>query len=158
YITWLAEQRITLGCAENLFCPDSPVTRGQMASFLVRAFGLPQAESDRFTDIAGSVHEADINALAARGITFGCSIDRFCPDDPVTRAQMASFLVRTLILPFGPDLFGDDEGSLHEADINALAQAGVTLGCAPLQYCPDAAVTRAEMATFLFRSFNPVRS
>jgi glucose/arabinose dehydrogenase len=157
YITWLAEQRITLGCAENLFCPDSPVTRGQMASFLVRAFGLPRAESDRFTDIAGSVHQADINALVARGITFGCSTDRFCPDDPVTRAQMASFLVRTLILPSGPDLFGDDEGSLHEADINALTRAGVTFGCAPLKYCPDAPVTRAEMATFLFRSFNAVR-
>ena len=55
-----------------------------------------------FGDDDGSVHEADIEAIAAEGITRGCNPpqnDRFCPDDPVTRGQMAAFLVRALDLP-----------------------------------------------------------
>ncbi|CAN5771354.1 PQQ-dependent sugar dehydrogenase [soil metagenome] len=154
YIAWMAEKRITLGCAANLYCPNDPVTRAQMASFLVRAFSLPPASSDQFVDIAGSPHEADIDALVAFGITKGCDVDRYCPEMGVTRGQMASFLVRTFLLPAGPDLFTDDEDSVHEADINALAQAGITFGCEPTKFCPDDVVTRAEMAAFLFRSYN----
>jgi hypothetical protein len=150
----MAEKRITLGCSETLYCPDDPVTRGQMASFLVRTFFLPAASSDQFIDIAGSPHEADIEALVARGITNGCAVDRYCPEDGVTRAQMASFLVRTFFLPPGPDLFADDEDSIHEADINALAAAGITFGCEPLKFCPEQVVSRAEMAAFLFRAYD----
>ena len=154
FIAWMAEKQITLGCAANLYCPNDPVTRAQMASFLVRAFSLPPASSDQFVDIAGSPHESNIDALVAFGITKGCDIDRYCPEMSVTRGQMASFLVRTFLLPAGPDLFTDDEGSVHEADINALAQAGITFGCEPTKFCPDDVVTRAEMAAFLFRSYN----
>ena len=126
-----------------------------MASFLVRALGLPATASGPFIDITGSVHEADIDALVAQGITFGCSVDHFCPDDPVTRGQMASFLTRALLLPVGPDLFVDDAGSLHEPDINALASSGITVGCGPSLFCPDAPVTRGQMAAFLHRALAP---
>ena len=54
---------------------------------------------------------------------------------------MASFLTRALLLPVGPDLFVDDAGSLHEPDINALASSGITVGCGPSLFCPDAPVT-----------------
>lgn len=84
-----------------MFCPDDPVTRGQMAALLVRAFDYESPTgTDRFVD-DDSIFEADIEALAAAGITLGCNPpanDRFCPADPVTRAQMASFLVRALDL------------------------------------------------------------
>jgi hypothetical protein len=123
-----------------------------MASFLVRALGLPAADPGPFIDISGSIHEADIDALVARGITFGCSMDHFCPDDPVTRGQMASFLTRALLLPIGPDLFSDDDGSPHEPDINALASAEITFGCGPSLFCPDTPVTRGQMAAFLHRA------
>jgi len=62
---------------------------------------MPAEQSAGFTDVVvGSIHAADINALAAEGITRGCSRNplRYCPDQPVTRAQMASFLVRALNL------------------------------------------------------------
>ncbi|MGH8875641.1 MAG: S-layer homology domain-containing protein, partial [Acidimicrobiia bacterium] len=99
-IAWLAGAGITKGCDDEgpLFCPESPVTRAQMASFLVRALGLPPASQDFFTDDGGSVHEADINALAQSGITKGCSSNGtlFCPGDRVTRGQMAAFLHRAL--------------------------------------------------------------
>ncbi len=96
----LAEMGVTSGCsAEPLrFCPDRPVTRGQMAAFLVRAFDLEPGSAGGFTDTAGSPHAANIDALAAAGITSGCSAEplRFCPDRPVSRGQMASFLARAL--------------------------------------------------------------
>jgi hypothetical protein len=150
----MVENEITKGCAENLYCPNEPVSREQMASFLVRAFLIPPANSGQFIDITGSPHEADIDALVAWGITKGCDVNLYCPHLGVTRAQMASFLVRTFFLPPGPDLFTDDEGSIHENDINALAQAGITLGCEPGKFCPDRVVTRAEMAAFIFRAYH----
>ena len=81
------------------YCPDDVVTRAQMASFLVRALGLGQASSAGFVDVgAGGVHAGDIDALAAAGVTAGCGVAplRYCPGDVVTRAQMATFLVRAL--------------------------------------------------------------
>jgi hypothetical protein len=92
----LVNAGITSGCGTNRFCPRSPVTRGQMAAFLQRALNLPLASGNHFTDDNGSSFERSIEALAAAGITKGCSADRFCPNEPVTRAQMATFLARAL--------------------------------------------------------------
>jgi subtilisin family serine protease len=98
-INRLAQANIARGCTTESFCPNDPVTRGQMAAFLSRALDLPSGAIDAFTDDSGDVHEAAINALAARGITGGCDAgqpERFCPDDTVTRAQMAAFLTRMI--------------------------------------------------------------
>ena len=67
-----------------------------MASFLDRALDLHAASGDPFNDDEGSVHERSINRLAGAGITEGCTPTSFCPNDPVTRAQMAAFLFRAL--------------------------------------------------------------
>ena len=153
-ILWAAREGITAGCAAGRYCPDSAVTREQMASFLRRAGGVAGSSVDRFTDDESSIHEADINAIAAAGITGGCAATRYCPRSVVTREQMASFLVRALRLPAtSRDYFTDDERSQHEANINALAAAGVTGGCATGRFCPGAAVTRGQMAAFLHRGF-----
>ncbi len=90
----LAHAGITTGCTSTQFCPDLDITRGQMAAFLTRAYGYPASDVDAFGDDDGSIFEDDINALAASGITRGCTSDSFCPDDSVTREQMASFLAR----------------------------------------------------------------
>jgi hypothetical protein len=85
-------------------------------------------------DDDGSVHEDDIEAIAAAGITHGCNPpdnDRFCPDATVTRAQMAAFLRRGFDLPAGPAAFVDDDGHVLEGDIDALAASGITRGCNP---------------------------
>ena len=130
------------------------MTRGQMASFLARALELPAAETDYFDDDDGLTHEADINRLAASGITGGCGEGRFCRTEPVSRAQMAAFLVRALDLPSSDtDAFGDDDGDQLEGSINALAAAGLTGGCGSDKYCPDASVSREQMAAFLKRAF-----
>jgi hypothetical protein len=153
-IEWLYAEGLTTGCGILLFCPAQPVTRGEMASFLVRAMELPPSATDAFGDDNGMTHEADINALAAAGITTGCAANAFCPNRGVSRAEMASFLVRALDLPLSAfDAFIDDDGTTHETNIDALAAAGITNGCAAAMYCPTRAVSRGEMAGFLHRSF-----
>ena len=99
HVERLAELEITVGCRTRplRYCPDSPVSRAQMATFLVRAFKLETAVAPAgFVDTARSVHAGHIDALADSGITVGCASEpaRYCPDRPVTRAQMASFLNR----------------------------------------------------------------
>ncbi len=157
-ITWLANEGITAGCNSfgDRFCPDDSVSRAQMASFLVRAFDLPASSVNRFSDDSGSVHEANIDALAQAGITTGCTASEFCPNDPVSRAQMASFIVRAMGLSngLGADLFTDDDGSVHEDNIDRLATAGITLGCSAGRFCPSDPVIRAHMAAFLFRALS----
>ena len=100
HVERLAELGVTRGCKTDpaRFCPDRPVSRAQMASFLQRAFRLSPAESAGFTDTRGSTHESAIDALAEARITLGCSATpaRYCPRAPVSRAQMASFLHRAL--------------------------------------------------------------
>ena len=95
-ILWLKASGITKGCTATKFCPNDPVTRAQMASFLARALGLPSTATDYFTDDQGNTHEVDINRLRKAGITAGCTATKFCPNDPVTRGQMAAFLHRAL--------------------------------------------------------------
>ncbi|MGZ8480928.1 MAG: S8 family serine peptidase [Candidatus Limnocylindria bacterium] len=153
-IEWLASQGITLGCGGDQFCPSSPVTREQMASFLTRAMQLPAAGTDYFSDDAGSPHQDSINRLASAGVTNGCGGTLFCPGGYVLREQMASFLARALNLPAtGADFFGDDASSGHQADINRMAAAGVSNGCSPGSFCPLDTVTREQMAAFLYRAF-----
>ena len=96
-INRLAAARITTGCTATTFCPTATVKRDQMASFLARAFALPATATDFFTDDAGSIHEVNINRLAASGITTGCSATKYCPSAEVTRGQMAAFLHRALV-------------------------------------------------------------
>ena len=152
-IIWLANSGITAGCAAGMYCPDAYVTRGQMAAFLDRALSLPATTTDYFTDDEGSIFETDINRLAASGITSGCTPTTFCPDAYITRGQMAAFLDRALSLPATTtDYFTDDEGSIFETDINRLAASGITSGCTPTTFCPDAYVTRGQMAAFLHRA------
>jgi spore germination protein YaaH len=152
-IIWLADAGIAAGCGNELFCPTDPVTRGQMAAFLNRALRLPATGADYFGDDETSIFEIDINRLAAAGIAAGCGSGRFCPNALVTRGEMAAFLTRALHLPpAGGDYFNDDETSIFEDPINRLAAAGITGGCGGGRFCPNAAVTRGEMAAFLRRA------
>jgi len=154
---------ITRGCnppQNDRYCPAESVNRGQMAAFLVRALDLPSATTDFFADDDGSIFEADVNSLAAAGITRGCNPpenDRFCPRQPVTRGQMAAFLVRGYGFDDsgGGGHFGDTDGSVFATAIDRLATAGITRGCNPPdndRFCPNRLVQRDEMATFLARS------
>ena len=117
---------------------------------------VQQLPPSGFWDVtAAHTFTADVAWMGSRAITRGCNPpwrDEYCPERPVTRGEAATFLVRALDLPPGPDRFADDDGTTHEASIDALAAAGITRGCGPDRYCPHAWLTRAQMASLLARA------
>lgn len=166
-IEWVAERAITVGCNppdNNRYCPDAPVLRGEMAAFLDRALALESTETDFFDDDDGSLFESSINRLAASGITRGCGDGvGFCAESYVSRAQMAAFLHRALPdAPLGESsAFVDTADSIFSDDIDWLVRAGITRGCNPPEndaFCPDALVTRGQMAAFLRRALQAVEA
>lgn len=108
----------------------------------------------RFSDVPfDHPQHDDIIAVADAGVTQGCGGDRFCPAGAVSRAQMATFLMRALDLPPGDASFTDVPADHpHRAGISALVEAGITDGCAPDRFCPQLEVTRGQMAMFLYRA------
>jgi hypothetical protein len=100
FIEQMALRRITNGCGVGYYCPNSSVTREQMAAFIIRALHSPgyippTPTWRRYLDVpASNPFYAHIEELAARGITLGCGGGNYCPTASVTRAQMAAFLVR----------------------------------------------------------------
>jgi len=132
-----------------------------MAAFLVRTLHYTDTGTgDLFVDDDGSVFELDIDKLGTAGVTRGCNPpinDRFCPNELVSRGQMAAFLSRAFKLTnLGlQDLFNDDNGSIFEDDIDKLGATGVSRGCNPPandRFCPDQNVTREQMAAFIRRA------
>jgi hypothetical protein len=106
WIKQLAAEGITAGCGNGNYCPEHPVTRAQMAVFLLRSkYGIGYAPPDvgagtGFDDVPTDYWSATwIRQLVMEGITSGCGGGNYCPEQPVTRAQMAVFLVRTFNLP-----------------------------------------------------------
>ncbi|HEX2367620.1 MAG TPA: S-layer homology domain-containing protein, partial [Acidimicrobiia bacterium] len=146
YIEALAAIGVLRGCnppLSDFTCPADPITRGQMAALLRRSLRLPPASGDAFDDDDGSTFEEDINRVATAGITRGCDAAHprlFCPDEFVTRGQMAAFLNRGFDLPPSKvDRFSDDDRSTFEKDIDRVASAGITEGCDPdypRRFCP----------------------
>lgn len=163
-IDCLAAYEITTGTSATTFSPGANTTRGQMASFLVNFIETATGEeldapaSSPFTDISGNIHAANINKLVEAGVTSGVTPTLFNPGGLVTRAQMASFTANALVaigvtLDFdADDAFTDTNGNVHEANINALADAGVVSGTGGGLFSPGAPVTRQQMATFLIQA------
>ena len=121
----------------------------------VAAQGLPPGGT--FWDDNGNTHEGFIEAIAAEGVTEGCdSLGRYCPDDLVSREQMATFLARALDLePVATGPFTDVDG-VHAENVNAIAEAGISLGCdiTGTVFCPLDPVRRDQMASFLARALS----
>jgi hypothetical protein len=160
-IAKIRQAGITKGCnppANDLFCPQRDISRGEMAAFISRALGLTEMSgSVTFDDVAGNTFEGDIDRLVTAGIGFGCDEDSYCPNRPLLRDEMAELLVRAFEYdnPEDIDHFIDDQDSAFEDSINKLATHDVTLGCNPPvndEFCPDRTLTRAEMASFFVRA------
>lgn len=163
---------ITGGCSLSplLFCPESNVSRAEMAAFLVRVGHgptfVPPSAIGVFADVPINFWAAPfIEQLYADGITSGCSLTplSYCPGASLSRAEMAVFLLRAkhgaLYLPPAATgtVFADvSAGTFGAAWIEQLAAEGITAGCAtsPARYCPGSPVSRDQMATFLVRTFN----
>ena len=149
-------------CGLDLICPGLAIERWVVAIWLVRVLddGDPEPLGyNRFEDVhPGLQWAAHVERLAELGISTGCSRNpaRFCPQNLVTRAQMASLLARAFDLQSDtPAGFVDvDRQSPHAAGIDAAAAAGITLGCraGTDRFCPDDLVTRGQAASFIIRA------
>ena len=154
----MAYHGIMEGCdlGDAIFCPDMMVTRALFAAFLDRALDLPETEADPFSDDDGHLYEDSINRVADAQITLGCGTDSYCPDRLITRAQMATLLVRAVpglrTADSALDYFSDDNDSRHEENINTIAYNQITLGCGGGLYCPDDKIRSDQMASFLSRA------
>jgi len=157
---------ITKGCGPNRYCPTATVTRGEMALFLSRLWSLstfvpPVGTDAGFADVSELSPDMQraINQIAELGITDGVAPDRYGPEQPVTRWQMALFLTRLwsdagLALPVARTATFLDITSLPpdvQLAINELASLGITSGTGPGIYDPSGLVTRGQMAAFIAR-------
>ncbi|MFB3107248.1 MAG: S-layer homology domain-containing protein, partial [Pseudomonadales bacterium] len=160
----IAAEGITSGCnppANDRFCPNDKVTRGEMAVFLVRAMGYSDnGGGNLFIDDDGLFYENSADRLKTAKVTLGCNPptnDKYCGSRNVTRGEMAALLVRAKGYTDngGGNLFTDDDGHLFENATDKLGTAKVTLGCNPPvndHFCPNDHVTRGQMAAFLSRA------
>jgi|APSaa5957512535_1039671.scaffolds.fasta_scaffold05087_2 SpoIID/LytB domain protein len=85
---------ISLGCANNRYCPDERITRSEVAAFITRSYSLPTTSQNVFVDSKKTGLEAEIEAVAATGIIAGCTTNMFCPESLVTRGEVAAYLIR----------------------------------------------------------------
>lgn len=199
FIEQLKADGITSGCGGGNYCPDNEVTRDQMAVFLLRAKHSssysPPAPTGVFNDVApGAFAAAWIEQLAAEGITTGCGNNNYCPGTAITSAQMNLLLVRTFLTGsctatngcgatdfcpsdaitraqaavflvqgiegggFNPpaatgQVFNDvADDDFAAAFIEYFSSLGITAGCGNNNYCPNSAMTRAQMAVFMLRA------
>ncbi|WP_020379459.1 S-layer homology domain-containing protein [Candidatus Microthrix parvicella] len=154
-IAWLVEAKITGGTGPGKYSPNAGVTRAQMAQFLWANADKPApTASHGFTDVTAS-HWANtaIAWLVTAGITGGTGPGKYSPNAGVTRAQMAQFLWTNADKPAPTASHGfTDVPTSHWANtaIAWLVEAEITGGTGPGKYSPNARVTRAQMAQFLW--------
>ncbi|MBL8063022.1 MAG: S-layer homology domain-containing protein [Anaerolineales bacterium] len=170
YVESIHKAGITKGCLTNplSYCPGQSVTRAQMAVFILKGihggnYTPPAATGNVFNDVPASHWAAAwIEQLYAEGITVGCSIGSYCPDQTeTTRAQMAVFLLKVKYGPsYTPPAVGASTGFNDvpvdywaAAWIKQLVAESLTGGCGGGNYCPGDPVTRDQMAVFIQRIF-----
>ena len=163
-INKIAAADITVGCESQppQFCPDQPVTRGQLALFLARTFRLIPSDSYPHDD-PGFKDTPSFLASSAAAVAFASVVEPcdeqqhlFCPDLVVTRGQAAIALARVLKLTAsdGEPAFIDTPDPATSDAATALAAAGVTLGCDEQgpRFCPQQDLKRHHLAAFLSRA------
>lgn len=164
-IRCVVEWGIAAGRTATTYEPGATITRQQLATFIRNMLAesgveLPANPADHFYDDALSVHQTAINQLAELGVVQGKAPGVYRPAAPVSRAEMATILVRAeqvitgTTLPDGVRYFYDVAGSVHESNINRVARAGIAAGTAPGTFAPKGLVTRAQMATFICRTLD----
>jgi len=156
------------GCASNplKYCPDQVITRGSMAQFLILAkeggsYVPPPCTTNPFSDVSTSDPICPwVKELVRRGVTAGCGNGQYCPNGPVTRAQMAVFLLSTwhgpgyVPPPCTASPFGDmPSTSTFCPWVQEMVTRGITAGCGGGNFCTDYPNTRAQLAVFLATTF-----
>jgi hypothetical protein len=189
---------VTAGCTTDSYCPADKVPRSQMAIFIARSLAgsggaIPASGTvsgapyncvaggvSLYTDVLPTdIFCKHVHYIAAQNVTAGCAASLYCPNDLVTRLEMAAFMARAIVAPAGgagvPMTYGPDPNTglsyscevaspnLHFTDVTAsdplcrhvhfLWAKGIVSGCSATEYCPSGNVARDEMAKFLGNAF-----
>jgi S-layer homology domain len=162
FIETIFHRGVTTGCGATTYCPGSPTTREQMAAFLLRGrgeFDPPPPATQRFLDVPPTnPFYRFIDRLAVLGITFGCGGGSYCPGAPISREQMAAFIIRALgefdpPQPATQRFLDVPPTNPFYRFIERMAVLGITSGCGGGNYCPTDPVTREQMSVFLSEAF-----
>ncbi|HET9212012.1 MAG TPA: Ser-Thr-rich GPI-anchored membrane family protein, partial [Thermoanaerobaculia bacterium] len=164
FIQGIYAAEIIPACSVGSFCSEGPITRKEMAMFLLLAkygasYTPPACTTPLFNDVPCSSPWAPwINEIAREGVTAGCSPGVYCPDGNITRSQMSVFLMvaKGGVTPTAcpPSAFNDiPSGSPFCPWIKEIANRGITAGCGGGNFCPESLVLRGQMAVFLSVTF-----
>ncbi len=155
---WAVTNYITNGTSETTFSPDTACTRGQVATFLWRSAGCPAATiQDPFVDVTEDAYYYDAVLWALeQGITKGTDATHFSPDAACTRAQVVTFLYRFENSPAtgaAANPFVDvAAGSYYYDPVLWAVGQNITNGTDATHFSPNAACTRGQVVTFLYRT------
>ena len=158
-VLWAVEEGITNGIGEGVFGPENPCTRGQIVTFLWRAYGSPEPKGaeNPFSDMTEDAyyHKAVLWAVE-QGITTGISETAFGPDKTCTRAQVATFLWRAQGKPLPmtqENPFADIEvDDYYSTAVLWAVEEGITNGTGNGLFSPNKDCTRGQIVTFLHRA------
>ena len=158
-VKWAQKLGITNGKTDALFGSSDPCTRGQIVTFLWRAAGSPAPKGTAKVpgDVLPGSYCYDAVAWALEnGITNGLADGTFGVNSTCTRGQSVTFLYRALgTAPTTVNGFTDVESNAFCAEAVAWAvENGVTNGTTDSTFSPSNGCTRAQIVTFLFRTYN----
>ena len=161
-VMFVYENGLMLGTSKTLFSPHGTATRGMMATILWRMEGSPAPKGkNSFTDVeAGKWYADAITWTAENGIFAGYGKDKFGPDDPITREQLAAIFYRyadykgyDLTVKGNPDTFKDADKITDYAKtaMQWTVGSGLVKGKSSNLLDPQGTATRAEIAAMLHR-------
>ena len=166
-VMFVYENGLMLGTSKTLFSPHGTVTRGMMATILWRMEGSPAPKGKNgFTDVeAGKWYADAITWTAENGIFAGYGKDKFGPDDPITREQLAAIFYRyagykgyDLTVKGNLDKFKDADKITDYAKtaMGWAVGSGLVKGKSGNLLDPQGTATRAEIAAMLHRFIEEV--
>ena len=159
-VEWAVQNGVTADKDAATFAPNLSCTRAQAVTFLWRNAGSPDpvTKENPFVDVPANAYYAEAVLWAVEnGITMGVTETTFVPDTPCTRAQIVTFLWRSLKKPVvtSENPFVDVAASAYYKDAVLWAvENGVTKGVTETAFQPDAFCTRAQIVTFMYCAFN----
>ena len=157
-VEWAVKKGITNGKANGLFGSNDPCTRGQIVTFLWRAAGSPAPKGTAKVpaDVLPGSYCYDAVAWALEnGITNGLADGTFGVNNTCTRGQSVTFLYRAMgTAPTTVNGFTDvAAGDFYAEAVAWAVENGVTNGTSASTFSPNAGCTRAQIVTFLFRTY-----
>ena len=156
-VKWAVKSGVTNGLSDTMFGPYESCTRAQIVTFLWRAAGSPEPKTaSSFSDVPASAYYAKaVEWAIENGITNGMTETTFAPNATCTRGQSVTFLHRALKgTASGSTNFTDVKSDTFYADaINWAVANNVTNGTSNTTFSPNADCTRAEIVTFLYRTY-----